>query len=453
MKQIYKINEDFMDDLDLSKDASRDDVHIDERPDNDGKFMFKFITSFHGINHHWRGDDPCFYPVKTIYTKICRIVDKCNLLIEPRVSLPTARDCNGKNDNDKKMRPFTVTWDMLEDDTIDINKRYGYNEISNSTDFTYDITFDGIINCSYKRFCEWIDRLAVALGGAVKVFPEDGGELQFWVRQENGEYKDVTYSRIYTSVSTIPEKMYSKMYMELLPDKDIPQEQYKNEEWIKRQRCNIELDAIAKNALRYMASNCPLKPKVKLLYTVNTPYPYRVWNSPKPCSFVLADLEFPEKEVDLVDIDEMVYTSLPQFFPKRFMSVATPVFLFRCFNKITRKDRDEGKEQIMYYNGHDTVRTDRAYYKAEETEFKEIVDENGKKLKVEAATYYRNGHKIDQMIRKSGNLVYILFDSKGRCGRIPFSEKFAQYPFNGELNQIGKFADGHDIFKGDYGLV
>jgi hypothetical protein len=79
------------------------------------------------------------------------------------VSLPSARDCNGKNDNDKKMRPFTVTWDMLEDDAIDINKRYGYNEISDSTIFTYEITFDGIIKCSFKRFCEWIDRLAVAL--------------------------------------------------------------------------------------------------------------------------------------------------------------------------------------------------------------------------------------------------------------------------------------------------
>ena len=398
MGRIFNINEDFMDDLDLAKDAGRGDVNIDERPDNDGKFMFKFITQFHGIKHHWRGDDECFYPVKTIYTKICRIVDKCNLLIEPRVSLPYARDCNGHNDNDKKMRPFTVTWDMLEDDAIDINKRYGYNEISDSTIFTYEITFDGIIKCSFKRFCEWIDRLAVALHSAIRIFPEDGGELQFWERQENGEYKDVAYSRIYTSVSTIPEDMYSKMYMELLPEKDIPQDQYKSSLWIKKERCKIDLDTIAKNALQHMAANCPLKPRVKLLYTVNTPFPYRVWNSDKPCSFIMVDLEFPEKEVDLVDIDEMVYTNLPQYFPKRFMSVATPVFMFRCFNKITRKDRDEAKEEqkrTHYYSTKDTIHSKRADYKAEETEFKDIFDEKGKKLKVEAATFYRNGHQID----------------------------------------------------------
>lgn len=206
-----------------------------------------------------------------------------------------------------------------------------------------------------------------------------------------------------------------------------------------------------------MAANCPLKPKVKLLYTVNVPFPYRVWNSPKPCSFIMVDLEFPENEVDLVDIDEMVYTNLPQYFPKRFMSVATPVFMFRCFNKINRKDRDEAKEEqkrTRYYRSKDTIYSKRAHYKAEETEFQDVFDENGRRLKVEGAAYYRDGvRKIDQMIRKSGNLIYILFDKNGKCGRLPFSEKNPQYPFDKEMKQVSKFSDSHKIFDGDYGLL
>lgn len=170
----------------------------------------------------------------------------------------------------------------------------------------------------------------------------------------------------------------------------------------------------------------------------------------------MVDLEFPEKEVDLVDIDEMVYTNLPQYFPKRFMSVATPVFMFRCFNKITRKDRDEAKEEqkrTHYYSSKDTIRSERADYNADKTKFKNITDEKGQNLVVNAAGFYRNGHQIDQMIRKSGNLIYIIFDKHGRCGRLPFSEKNPQYPFDNEMKQVSRFADDHNIFDGDYGLL
>ena len=447
-----RLYEDFIDDIDLTPD-SIDDLQHERLPAN-RKFMLKFITSFCGINYHWREVDPCFYPVESIYKRICHVLDRTGLLIDPRVSLPTARDCNGKNNNDKKMKPFTVTDDMFGDDTIDINALYGWNELSDSTTFTYDITFEGIVPCSFKQFHAKFDRMVEALGKAIKIFPKDRGELQFWVKQENGEYKDATYSRIYTDVSTFPGNMYTKMYNILLPDRTIPEEQSDAEEWMKKERCKVDLDSIVRNALNYMAEHSPLKPQVKLLYTVNAPFGYRVWNSPRPCSFILADLKFPTNEVDLVDIDEMIYTTLPKFFPKRFMSVVTPVFLFRCPNKIVRTDRDEAKEKQDRYRTKDTIYSDRASYKAEETVFKNILDSEGKPLKVECAEYYRGrAQKLDQLIRKAEKIVYVLFDAKGKHGRIPFSEMNAGYPFNGELKQLGCFADDHDIFKGDYNLL
>lgn len=48
---------------------------------------------------------------------------------------------------------------MFSDDSIDVNKLYGYNELSYHTDFTYDICFDEIVPCKFETFIRRFDNL------------------------------------------------------------------------------------------------------------------------------------------------------------------------------------------------------------------------------------------------------------------------------------------------------
>ena len=292
------INEDFFDEEGIEKqlsDGTEDELEVYRR--GKGLFKFRFKTEFTGINDHWRGNDECYYPVKKVYDRICEVLDRSGLLAgDVIVALPHVSDDNNK------IEEFDVTEKQMHEGEIEVNSLYGYNEISNDTVFTYDIYFDKMIRCSFQSFCYRLERMIAGLGKAIKVLPRDKGELIFYkLDKETREYKTVyPASSLYTSLSTTPTKTYVAIYRECVdPTQDLKSKE--DDKFIEDVRLDVDLDAIARTAIRRAVENCELHPEIKLLYTVNVPYVQSLrqrWNSGKPCSFIVMDLKFPEKEVD-----------------------------------------------------------------------------------------------------------------------------------------------------------
>ena len=220
----------------------------------------------------------------------------------------------------------------------------------------------------------------------------------------------------------------------------------RNSHFLEDIRFDVNLDAIARKAIRKAMENCELHPRIKLLYTLNVPYlqwTRRRWNSGKPCSFIVMDLEFPEKEVDQAQIDCMVFKNMPQCFPTGYLAQATPVFVFRCPNKIVHTDFEEAKKKDEWYRpgSRRDLKGELGVYKEGGTlEIKDLYDENNRWsgcAKIESGNYYhtsanggRGTSKYDWRVRYGLKCIYVLADKNGEVGKIPFANKFYRYPFD-----------------------
>lgn len=108
-----RLFEDFIDDLEQNDEIGNEEVDIDidkrvlelHHPTGKEKFMIKFKHQFAGIYHHWKGnDDECFYPLRTFYNRIWKIIDRSNFFINPSLSLPFVSDESTKiNGTQKKI--------------------------------------------------------------------------------------------------------------------------------------------------------------------------------------------------------------------------------------------------------------------------------------------------------------------------------------------------------------
>ena len=101
-----------------------------------------------------------------------------NFFINPSLSLPFVSD----KGHEKKFTAgeFRVTKEQFDDEAIDINSLYGFNELSYHTDFTYDICFDCIVNCSFSGFITKLDRILAVLDRVTHYFTEDRGEMDLY---------------------------------------------------------------------------------------------------------------------------------------------------------------------------------------------------------------------------------------------------------------------------------
>lgn len=97
---------------------------------------------------------------------------------------------------------------------------------------------------------------------------------------------------------------------------------------------------MVKNGLKRCAED-DLKPEIKLIDTVDKPY-FNYFGADKGktvLSFAMIDMKFPEKEVDLAQIDYMIATKMIPVFPRQYFSAIEPVFIIRCPNKLVAEDR------------------------------------------------------------------------------------------------------------------
>ena len=165
-----KLFEEFIEDIrdDLQKDAEPSDEQLGidtslRLPKGDEPFTFVLKTTYGGIYHHWRGHDPHYYPLRTIYKKIYKVLERTAFLKNPTLSLPFMTDANyenwKKNGRSNKMEARQIEPDEFSDTSLDVNSIYGFNEISEDTEFIYNINFWGIPKCSFKRFIYKMDEI------------------------------------------------------------------------------------------------------------------------------------------------------------------------------------------------------------------------------------------------------------------------------------------------------
>lgn len=329
--------------------------------------MFKFKHQFAGIYHHWKGnDDECFYPLRTFYNRIWKIIDRSNFFINPTLSLPFVSDestkCTGTSK--KILKEFRVDEEMFSDDSIDVNKLYGFNELSYHTDFTYDICFDEIVSCKFETFIRRFENILSFIRKATSTFVEDKGEFDFYDMRFD-EPKKINSSPFYTSLSTFNQDSYVKVYSTLFPDKapEISHDDNWSSAQLRRQRSNLDFELMVKNGLKRCAED-DLKPEIKLIDTVDKPY-FDYFGADKGkivLSFAMIDMKFPEKEVDLAQIDYMIATKMIPVFPRQYFSAIEPVFIIRCPNKLVADDRKQALDNKSYGRRRSSGQGEYAYY-------------------------------------------------------------------------------------------
>ena len=204
MGQIKRLLlEEFIDNIsdEVANDSAADSLGTDpvlHLPKGDERFTMEFKSRYSGIYYHWRGHDEHFYPLKTIYKKIYRVLERQTLLIEPSLSLPYMSDGNNK------IEARQIELDEFSDNSIDVNSIYKFNELSYDTIFTFRIDFRGIRNCSFQGFIRNLDEILMRLQRAIEVFNTDYGEIRIIdnLNPNNRSYQ------LYTKISTSSEDTY-----------------------------------------------------------------------------------------------------------------------------------------------------------------------------------------------------------------------------------------------------
>lgn len=192
LKKYERVFEDFIDDIgdDLQRDAEPSDEQLGidpslRLPNGDEPFTFVLKTTYGGINHHWRGHDPHYYPLRTIYKKIYKVLERTAFLKNPTLSMPFMTDPNYENwkksNYSNKMEQRQIEPSEFSDKSLDVNSIYGFNEISDCTEFIYNINFCGIPKCSFKRFIHKMDEILQGIYRAIHVFKNDTGEIKEFI--------------------------------------------------------------------------------------------------------------------------------------------------------------------------------------------------------------------------------------------------------------------------------
>ena len=480
-----KLFEDFIDDIE--DEIQRDEEPNDEKlgidlslrlPKGDEPFTFVLKTTYCGINHHWKGHDPHFYPLKTIYKRIYKVLERTAFLKNPTLSMPFMTDANyenwGKNKMKNKMERRQIETSEFSDESLDINSIYGFNEISDNTEFIYNINFYGIPKCcSFRRFIYKMDELLQGIYRAIHIFNDDNGEIMEFKDNRQPD-KRIWHSPLYLQCSTKPQESYAKIYKVLLPEQELTEEESDRNsyETLIRQRTNVDIDAIVAYGVKEAMAEADPQPIIKVHDNFNIPLynPQRLYfdGREKLLSFIVADLTYPGlKEIDLTHIDWMVAHYLVTKFPIKYFSCALPTFIFRVPIKVVEKDKNnsyDAKERgrrSSYTESHGEFATYRGTGKEIKTVFK-AQDEFNDEIEIEPVHCFHKGRDKrigDWRIRvgksKKAKWIVVICNKDGYVGNANnlISDYTNDFPFEDYMSrQLSKFMDYHQIFDGDYGL-
>lgn len=479
-----KLFEDFIDDIEdeiqRNEEPSDEKLGIDPTlrlPKGDEPFTFVLKTKYCGINYHWAGHDPHFYPLKTIYKRIYKVLDRTAFLKNPTLSMPFMTDANyenwGKNNMKNKMEQRQIELSEFSDESLDVNSIYGYNEISNDTEFIYNINFCGIPKCSFRRFIHKMDEILQGIYRAIHIFNNDNGEITEFKDNRQPD-KRIWHNPLYLQCSTKPQESYAKIFKVLRPEAELTEDEMDSHshDTLLRQRTNIDIEAVVAYGTKDAMVNADPHPVIKIHDAFNVPlYSPEHWqfDGRNPLlSFIVADLTYPGlKEVDLTHIDWMVARYLALKFPMKYFSCAVPTFIFRVPIKVTENDKKESYDSKKHGRRSSYTESDGefAVYRGTGNEVKTVFkapDEFNHEIVIEPAECYHSGRdkRIGDWRIRVGTCGYakwitVICNKDGYVGnannRIGYYSN--AFPFEDWMSkQLSKFMDNHKIFDGDYGL-
>ncbi len=178
-----------------------------------------------------------------------------------------------KNGRSNKMEARQIEPDEFSDDSLNINSIYGYNEISQDTEFIYNINFWGIPKCSFKRFIYKMDEILQGIYRAIHIFNNDTGEIKQFIDNRHPDEK-IWHSILYCQCSTMPQDAYAKIFRVLQPEQQLTDEEAdrNSKESLFRQRTNIDIEAIVAYGVREAMSDADPHPVIKVHDAFNVPF-------------------------------------------------------------------------------------------------------------------------------------------------------------------------------------